>query len=96
MSKEGLIIGLNEVIALLEEILSKESFSAYKKLIKKYTATLKTIERKPIESINEGDFKLIIDSTRIIWEAPPKDEVLGDKLVEKDKMLWHTIRNLLA
>lgn len=96
MKKENLIIELSEIITLLEEILNKESFNAYKKLMRKYTDTLKLIESKSIDLINEEDFKLITDSTRIIWEAPPKDDVLGDKLVEKDKTLWHTIRNLLT
>jgi hypothetical protein len=48
---------------------------------------LEIIENKATESIKEEDFKSIIDSARIIWETPPKDEKLDDKLVEKDRLL---------
>ena len=76
-------IKLIEVITLLEYLLYKEDFKAYRQLLKSYKKVYFNLNKKLNSQIKEEDFSPIENAFRLFFEAVPSDNTLGKYLADK-------------
>ena len=88
MNKEELEIKLIKTIGLFEYLLFNEPFDAYNQLKSNYENLLSIIQKRNIEDINSDDFLVLQSSFRIMFEAPPKDIVLGRYILDRMQEIY--------
>lgn len=81
--KKELIIKVEEVLELLDILLSKERFIAYHDLKKIYISFLETLNKN--DNLRKSDFLIIQNCMRIFFEAPPspKNKEIGLEILNK-------------
>lgn len=80
---------LKEIISLIDEIIREEDFPAYTHIKLNCEIALKDLQQNQIDKSLEN----IDSSIHLLLEAPPRNSILGDSLINKLDSLyrWYLI-----